>query len=165
MEELRPHESQNVEDVRKLLGLLGYYCCYVENFSRITKPIYDLLKPNAVSTKSDMSHLNPAKRKQSNKFQVPSKTPVVWEEKHKQALNVLIDCLTSPPVMAYPDFSQPFILHADASEEGLGSALYQKLDGKMRVIGYAPPGGTLNVEIIGMLVGIFFGKPQKIPRF
>ena len=27
------------------------------------------------------------------------------------------------------------------------------------------PGGTLNVEVIGMLVGNFFGKPQKIPRF
>ena len=39
--------------------------------------------------------------------------------------------------MAYPDFSQPFILHTDASEECLGSVLYQKLDGKMRVIGYA----------------------------
>ena len=84
-----------------------------------------------------MSYLKPTKRKQSNKFQVPSKTPAVWEEKHKQALNVLTDCLTSPPVMAYPDFSQPFILHTDASEEGLGSVLCQKLDGKMRVIEYA----------------------------
>ena len=84
-----------------------------------------------------MSYPKPKKRKQSNKFQVPSKTPVVREEKHKQALNVLIDSLTSPPVMAYSDFSKPFILHTDASEEGLGSVFYQKLDGKMRVIGYA----------------------------
>ena len=82
-----------------------------------------------------MSHLKPTERKQSNKFQVPSKTPVVWEEKHKQTLNVLIDCLTSPPIMTYPDFSQRFILHTDASEKGLGSVLYQKLDGKMRIIG------------------------------
>ena len=94
MEELETHGPQNVGDVRKLLGLLGYYCHYVENFSRITKSIYDLLKASAVSTQSNMSHLKPTKRKQSNKFQVPSKTPVVWEEKQKQALNVLIDCLT-----------------------------------------------------------------------
>ena len=137
MEELRTHEPQNVGDVRKLPGLLGYYRRYIENFSRIAKPINDLLKTSSVSTKSDMSYPKPKKRKQLNKFLVPSKTPVVWEEKYKQALNVLTDCLTSPPVMAYPDFSQPFILHTDASEEGLGSVLYQKLDGKMRVIGYA----------------------------
>ena len=98
-----------------------------ENFS-FTKPIYELLKTIAASTKSGMSHLKPTKRKESNKAQVPSKTPVVWEGKHKQALNVLTVCLTSTPVMAYP---QPFILPTDASEECLGSVLYQKLDGKM----------------------------------
>ena len=31
----------------------------------------------------------------------------------------------------------PFISHTDASEEGLGAILYQKQNGKMRVIGYA----------------------------
>ena len=128
LEELRTHEPQNVGDVRKLLGFLGFYRRYVENFSRIARPFDDLLKTSAASTKSDMSYPKPKQRKQSNKFQVPSKTPVVWEEKHKQALNVLIDCLTNPPVMAYQDFSQTFILHTDASEEGLGSVLYKKLD-------------------------------------
>ena len=39
--------------------------------------------------------------------------------------------------MAYPDFCLPFILHTDASEEGLGTVLYQNQNGKMRVIGYA----------------------------
>ena len=80
MEESRTHEPQNVGGVRKLQGLLGYYRRYVENFSRIAKPIFDRLKTSAVSTKSDMSYLKPTKRRQSNKFQVKSKTPVVWEE-------------------------------------------------------------------------------------
>eukprot|EP00795_Rhopilema_esculentum_P008615 gene8615-14627_t len=39
--------------------------------------------------------------------------------------------------MAYPDFSIPFVLHSDTSQEGLGAVLYQKQQGKMRVIGYA----------------------------
>ena len=39
--------------------------------------------------------------------------------------------------MAYPDFEQPFVLHVDASQDGLGGILYQKReDGKMTVIGY-----------------------------
>ena len=42
----------------------------------------------------------------------------------------------SPPILGYPDFSKSFVLHTDASQEGLGAGLYQKQDGKMRVNGY-----------------------------
>ena len=40
-------------------------------------------------------------------------------------------------LMAYPDFSKAFILHTDASREGLGVVLYQKREGVMRVVAYA----------------------------
>ena len=39
-------------------------------------------------------------------------------------------------MMGFPDHQQPFILHTDASSEGLGAVLYQRQDGRMRVIGY-----------------------------
>ena len=39
--------------------------------------------------------------------------------------------------MAYPDYSKPYIVHTDASNDGLGEILHQKQDGKMRVIAYA----------------------------
>ena len=48
---------------------------------------------------------------------------------------MLIHRLTSPPVMVFPDFTKPFVLHTDASQEGLGAALYQEKDGKLRVLG------------------------------
>ena len=49
----------------------------------------------------------------------------------------MIRKLTSPPILAYADFSLPFILHTDSSGEGLGTVLYQVQDGIERVIGYA----------------------------
>ena len=39
-------------------------------------------------------------------------------------------------MLGYPDFSQPFVVHTDASQEGLGAVLYHRQDGKMRVTGY-----------------------------
>ena len=38
--------------------------------------------------------------------------------------------------MAFPQYTRPFILHTDASEQGLGAALYQKQAGQLRVIAY-----------------------------
>ena len=45
--------------------------------------------------------------------------------------------LSSPPIMAYPDFSKEFTLHTNASGEGLGAVFYQKQNDVMRVIAYA----------------------------
>ena len=38
--------------------------------------------------------------------------------------------------MAYPDFEEPFLLHTDASEKGLGAVLYQQENGVLGVIAY-----------------------------
>ena len=51
-------------------------------------------------------------------------------------MEILVDALSTPPVMGYPDFEKPFILHTDASEEGLWAVLYQRQGGALRVIGY-----------------------------
>lgn len=44
--------------------------------------------------------------------------------------------LTSSPILAYPDFNLPFVLHTDASSEGLGAVLHQEQGGRLRVIAY-----------------------------
>ena len=36
-------------------------------------------------------------------------------------------------MIAYPYFSVPFIVHCDASQTGLGAALYQEQEGVMKI--------------------------------
>ncbi len=67
---------------------------------------------------------------------VPSQKPILWLEHHHQRLEKLIDCLAEPPILEFPDFSKTFILHTDASNLGLGAVLYQRQEGKLRVIAY-----------------------------
>ena len=49
---------------------------------------------------------------------------------------MIIDRLTSPPVLDYADYQLPFTLHSDASGTGLGTALCQTQEGVNRVIAY-----------------------------
>lgn len=40
---------------------------------------------------------------------------IEWTSSHQEVLNQLTDALTKPPALRYPDFTQPFVLHCDAS--------------------------------------------------
>ena len=86
-------------------------------------------------TSADVTKSVPKSRKHSNHGSVPSSQSVVWGEQHQKAIETLLDHLVSPPLLDYPDFSKPFVLHTDACQKGL-LGLYQKQNGKMLVIGY-----------------------------
>ena len=63
---------------------------------------------------------------------------VSFEWRQEAAEAQLKQRLTSPPVLAHPGFSLPFILDTDASSSGLGAVLSQKhADGKEHVVAYA----------------------------
>ena len=119
IEKLKEAMPKTVGEVRQLAGILSYYRRYIKNFVKIAKPIYDLLS----TTGKD--------------GQPPSKTPICWRREQQQAAEELVGHLSNPPIMAYPDFSKAFILHTDASKDGLGAVLYQNQEGVMRVIAYA----------------------------
>lgn len=74
--------------------------------------------------------------KKGDKNQLSSRTPIIWTTEHQEIVSKFVDILTNPPVLAYPNFYLPFVLHTDASNQGLGAVLYQKQDNKLKVIGY-----------------------------
>ena len=55
----------------------------------------------------------------------------------KKAFESLKQALNSPPVLAYPDYTKPFIVEVDASNDGLGAVLSQEQDGRVRPLTYA----------------------------
>ncbi|KAL6459693.1 hypothetical protein MHYP_G00314520 [Metynnis hypsauchen] len=63
-----------------------------------------------------------------------------WDEAFKRAFQSLKDRLTSAPVLAYADFSEPFIVEVDASHGGLGAVLSQEHEGKVHPIAFASRG-------------------------
>ena len=48
--------------------------------------------------------------------------------------------LTSAPVLAYNDYTKPFVVEIDASDKRLSAVLSQKQHGKLRVIASASRG-------------------------
>ena len=115
----------DVGKLRALLGFLGYYRTYIKDFSRKMKPIYDLLQ----KTDDD--------KPKAGKRQLDSKRKIIWTAELQAIVEEVVEYLKSPNVIAYPDFERPFIVHTDASQEGLGAALYQVQDEQTRIVSLA----------------------------
>ena len=101
---------QNVTQLRGALGLFGYYRKFIKDFSRIAKPMNNLLKKDQVFK---------------------------WETAQQNAFDRLKECLVKAPILQYPDFEAPFFIYTDACTTGLGAVLSQKKEGKEHVIAYA----------------------------
>ena len=111
---------KTVYDVRSFLGFVGYYRRFIKDFSKIAKPIREVI--TGLENQSKIT---------------AKKTFVEWTEAADFAFEHLKKLCISTPILAYPDYKLPFVLHTDSSSEGLGAVLYQKQNGKLRVIAYA----------------------------
>lgn len=96
--------------LKGFLGLAGYYRRFLPDFSKIAKPLYELLKKDR---------------------------QYEWLNEQEDAFQQLKNLLITEPVLQYPDFTKPFILTTDASDHALGAVLSQGTVGKDLPLAYA----------------------------
>lgn len=63
--------------------------------------------------------------------------PLSWTTEAQAAFDSLKSILTESPILAYADFSKPFVLYTDASHQGLGAVSAQVQEVKEWAISYA----------------------------
>ena len=88
-----------VGEIRSFLGLAGYYRRFIENFSRITKSMTELLKKDT-------------------KFKLTEDCEASFQELKKR--------LVTSPVLILPDQRKDYEVYCDASRRGLGAVLMQE---------------------------------------
>ncbi|KAL6340602.1 hypothetical protein AAG906_010510 [Vitis piasezkii] len=100
----------NVKGIRQFLGHAGFYRRFIKDFSKISKPLCELLVKDA-------------------KF--------VWDEKCQRSFEELKQFLTTAPIVRAPNWKLPFEVMCDSSDLAMGAVLGQREDGKPYVIYYA----------------------------
>lgn len=100
---------KTIKQVRRFLGMAGWYQRYINNFSSVAAPLTDLLK-------------------KSDRF--------VWTPEAQQSFDALKTSLTTAPVLTHPDFDQPFFIQCDASITGVGGVLFQEINGQEHPIAF-----------------------------
>ena len=122
--------STSTQDVRQFIGFAGFYRRFIPDFSKVAKPLHDLLKgvPSKRCKQKSLSQ---------RKSPTNSSVPFRWTGEHQEVFQKLINLLSSTPVLAFADFNLPFILHTDASGSGISGVLYQEQEGQKRPIAFA----------------------------
>nr|AAM01007.1 Putative retroelement [Oryza sativa Japonica Group] len=95
-------QPKTVSEIRSFLGLAGYYRRFIENFSKIAKPMTRLLQKDV-------------------KYK--------WSEECAQSFQELKNRLISAPILILPDPKKGFQVYCNASKFGLACVLMQ--DGKV----------------------------------
>lgn len=85
-------------ELRRFLGMAGYYRCFCKKNSTIVAPLTALCSP---------------------------KVPFYWYDECQRAFLCAKSLLCSASVLSSPDFSRAFVLEVDASTMGAGAVLLQ----------------------------------------
>ncbi|CAN6455713.1 unnamed protein product [Victoria cruziana] len=100
----------SVREVRSFLGHAGFYRRFIQDFSKISRPLCELLA-------NDVSF--------------------VFSEECLRSFNLLKEALVSAPILRALDWNLDFEIMCDASDYAIGAILGQRVDKKPVVIYYA----------------------------
>ena len=96
-------EPRTPKELRRFLGMAGYYRKFIPNFSDMASPLTNLY------TKG---------------------TKFVFTDEARIAMENIKTALTTAPILIHPNYSKPFIIQCDASSYGIGAVLCQLDDCK-----------------------------------
>ena len=96
------------KQIQAFLGLMNFFRDSIPGFAHISGPLDQL------RGLQDITHL--------------------WTPQHEAAFNQLKLMLSSAPIISHPRPDQPFTLATDASDFGVGAALYQEYDNQIHYI-------------------------------
>jgi hypothetical protein len=97
----------DVKSLRRFLGHAGFYRRFIKDFSKITKPLTQLLQKDVAFD---------------------------FDEKCLAAFRTLKSALVSAPIIQPPDWSQPFEIMCDASDYAVGVVLGQRKEGRVHTV-------------------------------
>ena len=100
---------RTTKELKQFLGLTNYYRRFIKDYAHIAEPLH--------------------------KVQGKSKS-LQWNPSCQLAFDTLKHKLTTPSILAYPDFSSPFLVYSDASSTAIGGVLGQIQQNKEVVISY-----------------------------
>ena len=72
--------------------------------------------------------------------------PLKWGPAQQKTFEELKDVCCKTPILGFADYTQPFILHTDASRDGLGAVLSQDQNGVRRVIAFTCRGSEIGSD-------------------
>ena len=101
---------KTVREVRSFLGHAGFYRRFIKDFSKVSRPLCNLLAKDV---------------------------PFIFNDSCLVAFEKLKQLLTSSPIIQPPNWSLPFKLMCDASDYAVGAVLGQRVDRIPHVIYYA----------------------------
>jgi len=100
---------ENVDDLRCFMGTSGFYRKFIDNFSRITAPLSNLLKLKAKWN---------------------------WSDNHQVCFDELKRLFTTEPVLILPDPNKSYTIFTDASNYAIGAVLMQDHGRGLQPIAY-----------------------------
>ena len=106
--EMKP--PTKVKEVRRFLGMTGFYRKHVPNFAKLATPLTNLTR-------------------KTEQF--------AWTKPCQTAFEALKDCIAKAPVLVRAQTGQPFIITTDASNTHVGGVISQtQIDGDVKPLGY-----------------------------